>query len=109
MSRSRNVCRKVRRQKRKWGRYYYLLKYHHRRKSGGFDLDATFLDQLWQIQAGCCCYCECGIDENTRVLEHLTPLSRGGLTKKENVGWACWDCNFRKGIKGYDEFLGEFG
>ena len=44
-----------------------------------------------------------------RVLEHHRPIYRGGKNSKSNVSWACWDCNTRKGIQTYDEFMAETG
>lgn len=52
-----------------------------------------------------CAYCDREFDEECKPeLEHLTPLSRGGLHRAENVVPACGDCNKRKGSMTFEEF-----
>ena len=43
-----------------------------------------------------CCLCETPISFGDDHLEHLTPLSRGGDNRFENLGIAHSKCNFRK-------------
>ena|SRR5690606_26167888 len=38
------------------------------------------------------------------VLEHRTPLSRGGAHSLDNCATACWECNARKGAKTEEEY-----
>ena|SRR5690606_12620928 len=38
------------------------------------------------------------------VLEHRTPLSRGGSHSLDNCATACWECNARKGAKTEEEY-----
>src|SRR5690606_1208174 len=38
------------------------------------------------------------------VLEHKTPLSRGGAHSLDNCATACWECNSRKGAKTEEEY-----
>lgn len=50
--------------------------------------------------------CECGnsiYKEENLLLEvdHIIPLSKGGMTTKENLQTLCWKCNRRKGSKIY--------
>lgn len=53
-----------------------------------------------------CAYCgEAFDDERRPEIEHLLPLSRGGVHRVENVVPACADCNKRKGTMTYDEFM----
>jgi 5-methylcytosine-specific restriction endonuclease McrA len=89
------------------GQWKFLLKYHYDRKPKGFDLTGAFLNRLWLAQEGKCAYCACelGPIEN-HVLEHMTPLSRGGLSTQDNVCFACHDCNVRKYTQTVEEFLG---
>lgn len=64
----------------------------------------------WQMRLvefnNACAYCgeEFGEDRPPE-LEHLTPLSRGGYHRVENVVPACANCNKRKGSMTYEEFM----
>lgn len=49
-----------------------------------------------------CCNCGLGIkDERNLLLEidHIVPLSKGGLTKIDNLQTLCWRCNRSKGSR----------
>lgn len=84
-----------------------LLVYHFKRKPEGFNLSGAFLTHLWDAQDGRCAYCYCRLDggSDSWCLEHMTPLSRGGLSTEENVCFACADCNLRKFVQTAEEFL----
>lgn len=90
----------------KQGKWRWLLKYHYERRPKGFELTGAFLDRLWAAQEGKCAYCALplGDDPDNFVLEHMTPISRGGFNRPDNVCWACNDCNRRKYTKTVDEF-----
>lgn len=54
----------------------------------------------------CCAYCGEKPEEGTYLeIEHLTPLTRGGMHRIENVVPACPTCNKKKGQMTYEEFL----
>ncbi len=47
-----------------------------------------------------CAYCDGGFDLlRRRTLDHVTPLSKGGVHKLSNLAIACGPCNSRKGSK----------
>ena len=48
-----------------------------------------------------CVYC----GEPAKVVDHMTPMGRGGPTLKGNLAAACHSCNIRKGNKTPDEFM----
>lgn len=49
------------------------------------------------------CY-YCGISTATHV-DHITPLSKGGLDEFNNLISACQNCNLSKGTKSVKEFI----
>ena len=50
-----------------------------------------------------CQYCGKRFSTSELSLDHVVPLSRGGLTTWENVVCACLKCNVRKGSKSPDD------
>lgn len=52
-----------------------------------------------------CAYCGQSPEEGEWLeLEHLTPLTREGLHRKENVVPACATCNKQKGTMTFEEY-----
>lgn len=54
---------------------------------------------VWDRDKGICCLCNLPADENNWWLEHLIPLSRGGMHSYSNVGVSHPVCNNRKNSK----------
>jgi len=52
-----------------------------------------------------CCYCGCGVKEDYH-LDHVTPLSIGGLNSLGNLAIACVSCNLSKGARGLEWYQG---
>ena len=52
----------------------------------------------WQnkLREGKCYYCSKKFKPEELSMEHLVPLSRGGMSLKNNIVLACKKCNFRK-------------
>jgi 5-methylcytosine-specific restriction endonuclease McrA len=49
-----------------------------------------------------CCSCRNGIENEPNLLleiDHILPISKGGLTNEENLQTLCWRCNRSKGSK----------
>ena len=49
-----------------------------------------------------CCQCGNSIQEEPNLLleiDHIIPISKGGLTKEDNLQTLCWKCNRSKGAK----------
>ena len=88
---------------------------HRRRRANELNQLGNFSN--WMVnyyrysQAGCCFYCNKKINSKfsagapgREILEHLTPLARGGLHCWTNTALACWKCNAAKGIKTVEEY-----
>jgi hypothetical protein len=52
-----------------------------------------------------CFYCKNKYDKSNLHIDHIIPISKGGLSNLENLVVACKKCNILKGIKSADEFL----
>lgn len=51
-----------------------------------------------------CYYCGCEVEEGKRTVDHLQPVSRGGLTVENNLVMACKDCNIEKDFLTEEEY-----
>ena len=67
--------------------------------------------QVYQKTGGRCWYCGCNVDPYAGqvtaklfVVEHQTPLSRGGTHDIGNLVPACLSCNSQKGDKTLEEY-----
>lgn len=69
-------------------------------------LDETALRRLYRAAAACS-YCELPLEGLVRVLDHLTPLHRGGVHSIDNVGVCCRRCNDRKGHRTLEAWLAD--
>ncbi len=45
---------------------------------------------------GRCYYCSKGVYPNELTMDHVIPISRGGMSEKSNVVPACKECNNKK-------------
>lgn len=52
----------------------------------------------WQnkIQITSCYYCNVELNSDTATMDHVVPISRGGLSKPGNLVPACHQCNLNK-------------
>lgn len=53
-------------------------------------------DKLYQ-KSQCCHWCKIPLTRKQVTLDHVVPLSRGGLDHQNNYVIACLDCNNRRG------------
>lgn len=60
---------------------------------------------IYDEQNGKCAYCGCDLNESGKHLDHIIPLSKGGLHTINNVHWTCPTCNLSKGDKLESEWL----
>ena len=61
-----------------------------------------FLKSIYECEF--CYYCNNKTDMSKRTLEHLIPLSKGGLHSTNNIVMACKKCNFSKSDKTESEY-----
>lgn len=78
------------------------LRRRAREATGSFS-DAD-MHAMYRDQDGLCAYCEAELNGEYHV-EHMTPLSRGGLHDWSNIALTCAACNLSKGTKTVEEFV----
>ena len=90
-------------------RDYFNNKFRERKllkknvSDGTVTLEAE--QMLFETQQGRCAYCECDLSIFGKHLDHILPLSRGGLHTIYNVHWVCPKCNTSKGNKTEEEWF----
>lgn len=70
------------------------------------SLTKKVLDKLWK-DADKCPYCKDDFSQSSKSLDHLIPISYGGLHAIHNVVICCLKCNTRKSNKPFTEWLRE--
>lgn len=105
-------CESVKKKAKEWAENnpIKVTEYNRRkkaRKRNQFGSFATWMIRYYRVvQQDTCFYCGMDISEEYQ-LEHMTPLSRGGLHCWTNTCLSCRDCNFRKHTKTLEEFVEE--
>ena len=84
--------------KSRWEKRYTLL------KDNGGPIPQQIKYEIFSKSEGLCRYCGKDIGPNGEI-EHKTPLARGGSNDKENLVWACYQCNKEKANKTEEEYL----
>lgn len=79
------------------------LRKARKRNQTGF-IPPDWEQTLLSLQRGLCFYCGTDLAQGYH-LEHMIPLSKGGLHDHENTCLACPSCNLRKRTKTAEEFL----
>lgn len=67
------------------------------------SIDKKFLECLYETEI--CAYCNKVTDPNNRTLDHIVPLSKGGLHDISNAVMACHSCNSRKRDLNVEKFM----
>lgn len=49
-----------------------------------------------KIAEGLCQYCGIGVSPEKLTMDHVVPITRGGLSSKHNLVACCKDCNTKK-------------
>lgn len=79
----------------------------HRRRAREANAEGTFSVEEWREILrefdSRCAYCQ--VPSDSLVMEHMTPLSRGGSNSAKNIVPSCAECNSRKGTRDIFGFL----
>lgn len=65
--------------------------------------------EIYKKTDGHCAYCGIEIEVKDMQIDHVFPLSRGGLDEKENMFPACRSCNHYKSTMDLEDFREEIG
>lgn len=104
-------CESVKKKAKEWSKnnpdkateYNRKKKARKRNQLGSFS--PWMIRYYRYVQQDTCFYCDADISKEYQ-LEHMAPLSRGGLHCWTNTCLACRDCNFHKHTKTVEEFCG---
>lgn len=80
---------------------------NRRQRKNGRLPNGTILE-LFELQRGLCAFCHIKLNDNYHV-DHIQPLSRGGIHERENIQLLCPTCNVRKSAKDPIKFAQENG
>lgn len=75
-----------------------------RKKNAKGKYTTNDISALYDRQNGCCVVCNVSLDAAYHV-DHIVPLSRGGVNYPENLQLLCPSCNCQKSAMTMDEFL----
>lgn len=70
-----------------------------------YEIIPQLISLMLEMQARCCAYCRKPFGPSGYELEHMTPISRGGVHGFDNIVLACPSCNRRKGTRTMKEYL----
>jgi 5-methylcytosine-specific restriction endonuclease McrA len=70
---------------------------------------ATDLAAILKSQNYRCVYCPADLRKVKRHVDHIVPISRGGLNDKTNLQYTCSSCNVKKNAKDPIAFAQELG
>ncbi|AXH72170.1 MAG: HNH endonuclease [Siphoviridae sp. ctdc_1] len=77
---------------------------HKRRSYKKSSLKSSELKEWLVSQPKVCLYCRCECEQNFHI-DHITPLSKGGLHEIQNLTISCEWCNCHKSNKSVEEFI----
>lgn len=64
-----------------------------------------FENYIYELQERKCAYCKCELQDSGKHLDHIIPISRGGLHTTNNVQWTCPTCNLSKNDKLEEDWI----
>lgn len=88
----------------------HRLREHNRRNTIKAVSDGTMIKEvtLVLLSKEKCYYCNFSTPEDKRTLDHVVPLSKGGLHSASNIVMACLSCNSTKKDLNLNEFLEKY-
>jgi 5-methylcytosine-specific restriction endonuclease McrA len=87
----------------------YMANYRAKKRENGGTLSANIIEILMDRQKGQCRYCTAVLSKGNRHLDHIYPISRGGVNTDDNVQLLCRFCNLSKSDKDPIVFMQSLG
>lgn len=87
-------------------RYIQQANKRQRRVKDRGMFTAEDIDALFEKQSAMCAYCECDISKAFEI-DHVMPISLGGMNTADNLVLACRPCNRKKHNKHPDDWAEE--
>lgn len=85
-------------------RLYGALYRGKKRSSGGY-VHPSYVDLLFSEQGGRCACCDVDFSSSPCQIDHVEPISKGGVHCEENLQLLCEICNKRKSDRKLVDFL----
>lgn len=85
----------------------YGRQYKGKRRAGGGRLSKGYITRLMCEQNGLCVACTADLKVTGFHIDHITPISKGGLHCDTNVQLLCPTCNRRKSAKNFEDFCAQ--
>lgn len=82
----------------------YTANRHAKKLAAGIGFTNERVHKLMADQKELCVYCKKNIKNKFHV-DHIIPISRGGVHDDTNIQLLCPSCNLRKHDKNHEEFL----
>jgi len=94
---------------RRPSRIFYQKAYNLNRRGGTKHHKFTTKDiqKIWRLSEGKCYYCNKKLEQSNSKswhVDHINPLSNGGINSPDNIVIACRQCNQEKYTKSESEF-----
>lgn len=79
-----------------YGRENARKRRERKKKNGIFRVTKKDLLRLLRRQRHCCYQCGTDLRKTRKQIDHIIPISLGGVHSIGNIAWACYKCNRHK-------------
>ncbi len=84
-------------------KFVFMMSRFQKLKNGDIKWSSSIQEWIKENERRDVCY-YCNKEDENLTVEHILPLSRGGLDHPDNTVWICQDCNLKKSNKRLYEY-----